>query len=145
MSTPRPPHNALFPGAGMGHLMPFLRLAAMLAEQDSIVTVITAQPTVSITESSHQSVNLSSPSTVIFIIPTFFRYNCGLLVAKVAPIAKTLDLPIYILSTTSVTFLSLMAYLPMLASNPLEFNTTSTKSRYGIATHGNVKPPTGIP
>ncbi|KAL2240377.1 UDP-glycosyltransferase 13 [Sesamum indicum] len=50
-----PPHLALFPCAGMGHLMPFLRLAAMLASRGCSVTFITVQPTVSAAESDHLS------------------------------------------------------------------------------------------
>ncbi|XP_010057362.1 UDP-glycosyltransferase 13 [Eucalyptus grandis] len=168
MTTPQPPHIALFPGAGMGHLMPFLRLAAMLAKQDSIVTVITGQPTVSITESDHISSFLhhnpkinhlelqlapsfqqadSAPVDPFFLQMHHINQSIFLLhpllssssppfsaifvdfplVAKVAPIAKTLDLPIYILSTTSVAFVSLMAYLPVLTSNPAEFNKNSAE------------------
>ncbi|KAF8012841.1 hypothetical protein BT93_I0870 [Corymbia citriodora subsp. variegata] len=168
MSMPQPPHIALFPSAGMGHLMPFLRLAAMLAKQESIVTVITAQPTVSIAESDHISSFLrlnpkinhlelqltpsfqqaKSPpvdpfflqmhliNQSLYLLPPLLSSSSPpfsaifvdfLLVAKVAPIAKTLNLPIYILSTTSVPFLLLMAYLPMLASNSVEFNKTSVE------------------
>ncbi|KAF8015249.1 hypothetical protein BT93_H0909 [Corymbia citriodora subsp. variegata] len=168
MSAPQPPHIALFPSAGMGHLMPFLRLAAMLAKQDSIVTIITAQPTVSIAESDHissflrlnpkinhlelqltpsfqqadsppvdpfflqmhlinQSLHLLPPLLLSSSPPFSAIFVDFLLVAKVAPIAKTLNLPIYILSTSSVPFLSLMAYLPMLALNSVEFNKTSTE------------------
>ncbi|KAF8029551.1 hypothetical protein BT93_E2080 [Corymbia citriodora subsp. variegata] len=168
MGMPQPPHIALFPSAGMGHLMPFLRVAAMLAKQDSIVTVITAQPTVSIAESDHissflllnpkinhlelqltpsfqqadsppadpfflqmhlinQSLHLLPPLLLSSSPPFSAIFVDFLLVAKVAPIAKTLNLPIYILSTSSVPFLSLMAYLPMLASNSVEFNKTSTE------------------
>ena len=50
-----PPHVALFPSAGMGHLTPFLRLADMLASRGCIVTVVTAMPTVSTAESAHIS------------------------------------------------------------------------------------------
>ncbi|TMX00369.1 hypothetical protein EJD97_000940 [Solanum chilense] len=47
------PHIALLPSAGMGHLMPFLRLASMLASRSCKVTLLTAQPTVSAAESKH--------------------------------------------------------------------------------------------
>lgn len=49
------PHIALFPTAGMGHLMPFLRLASMLATRNCTITLITAQPTVSAAESDQLS------------------------------------------------------------------------------------------
>ncbi|KAL0350835.1 UNVERIFIED_CONTAM: UDP-glycosyltransferase 13 [Sesamum radiatum] len=55
-----PPHLALFPCAGMGHLMPFLRLATMLASRGCIVTFITVQPTVSAAESDHLSIFFST-------------------------------------------------------------------------------------
>lgn len=47
------PHIALFPTAGMGHLTPFLRVAAMLASRNVIVTLITPQPTLSAAESDN--------------------------------------------------------------------------------------------
>ncbi|CAN4082647.1 unnamed protein product [Withania somnifera] len=47
------PHVALLPSAGMGHLMPSLRLAAMLASHNCTVTLLIAQPTVSAAESNH--------------------------------------------------------------------------------------------
>ncbi|XP_059293911.1 UDP-glycosyltransferase 708C1-like [Lycium ferocissimum] len=46
-------HVALLPSAGMGHLMPFLRLASMLASRNCKVTLLTAQPAVSAAESNH--------------------------------------------------------------------------------------------
>ncbi|XAR51695.1 hypothetical protein NMG60_11006401 [Bertholletia excelsa] len=49
------PHVALFPSAGMGHLTPFLRLAATLASRNCTVTLITTKPTVSAAESTHTS------------------------------------------------------------------------------------------
>ncbi|GMN32706.1 hypothetical protein TIFTF001_049801 [Ficus carica] len=45
------PHVALLPSAGMGHLTPFLRLAALLTAHDVQVTFITPHPTVSLSES----------------------------------------------------------------------------------------------
>ncbi|XP_042483482.1 UDP-glycosyltransferase 708G1-like [Macadamia integrifolia] len=46
------PHIALLPSSGMGHLVPFVRLAATLAAHDCRVTFITTHPTVSLAESS---------------------------------------------------------------------------------------------
>lgn len=45
------PHLVLLPSSGMGHLTPFLRLAASLAAHNVQVTLITAHPTVSLAES----------------------------------------------------------------------------------------------
>ncbi|XP_042517098.1 UDP-glycosyltransferase 708G1-like [Macadamia integrifolia] len=47
------PHVALLPSAGMGHLTPFLRLAATMAARGCTVTLITPHPTVSLAESQH--------------------------------------------------------------------------------------------
>lgn len=44
-------HIALIPSSGMGHLSPFLRLAVSLISHNVRVTLITAQPTVSLAES----------------------------------------------------------------------------------------------
>ncbi|KAH0984994.1 hypothetical protein GBA52_012171 [Prunus armeniaca] len=44
-------HVALLPSAGMGHLTPFLRLAALLTAHNVHVTFITPSPTVSLAES----------------------------------------------------------------------------------------------
>ncbi|XP_057769646.1 UDP-glycosyltransferase 13-like [Salvia miltiorrhiza] len=48
-------HVALFPCAGMGHLIPFLRLAADLHSRGAAATIITAEPTVSAAESDYLS------------------------------------------------------------------------------------------
>ncbi|XP_031283094.1 UDP-glycosyltransferase 13-like [Pistacia vera] len=45
------PHVALLPSSGMGHLMPFLRLAATLVQNHCRVTLISPCPTVSVAES----------------------------------------------------------------------------------------------
>ncbi|KAB2610332.1 anthocyanidin 3-O-glucosyltransferase 2-like [Pyrus ussuriensis x Pyrus communis] len=56
---PPPPHIALLPSAGMGHLTPFLRVAAMLSSRNCTVSLITACPSVSAAESAHISFFLS--------------------------------------------------------------------------------------
>ncbi|OIW04722.1 hypothetical protein TanjilG_06714 [Lupinus angustifolius] len=55
MSEVPPIHVALLPSAGMGHLTPFLRLAAMLVHHNCHVTLITTHPTVSKSESDQIS------------------------------------------------------------------------------------------
>lgn len=51
MSSASLPHIVLLPSSGMGHLTPFLRLAASLVAHDVELTLITAHPTVSLAES----------------------------------------------------------------------------------------------
>ncbi|GLT36237.1 hypothetical protein SLA2020_106290 [Shorea laevis] len=58
--TPNQPHIAVFPCAGIGHLTPFLRLASILLSQNCKVTLITAKPTVSLSESMNISFFLST-------------------------------------------------------------------------------------
>ncbi|KAF8015248.1 hypothetical protein BT93_H0908 [Corymbia citriodora subsp. variegata] len=169
MSATQPPHHiALFPGAEMGHLMPVLRLATMLAKRSCIVTVITAYPTVSAAESDqissfflhnpkinhlelqltprfqqedsasadpfflqfdliNQSIHLLRPLLSSSSPPFSAMLVDFFLVAKTAPIAKELHLPIYVVPTSSLECISLMAYFPVLTSNPTEFNNASTE------------------
>ncbi|XP_073001534.1 UDP-glycosyltransferase CGT-like [Typha latifolia] len=97
------PHVALLPSAGMGHLMPFLRLASALATHGCQVTFIAAKPAVSDAESSHLSALFSSHPQVHaleFPVVTF------------GATAKEVGLPSYILFTSSARMLTLFAYLP---------------------------------
>ncbi|PON79638.1 UDP-glucuronosyl/UDP-glucosyltransferase [Parasponia andersonii] len=59
--SPQTTHVALFPSAGMGHLIPFLRFGALLLRRGNCrVTLITINPTVSLAESQHTSQFLSA-------------------------------------------------------------------------------------
>ncbi|KAF3431547.1 hypothetical protein FNV43_RR26278 [Rhamnella rubrinervis] len=83
-------HVGLFPSAGMGHLIPFLRLAALLVRHHCRVTLITTHPTVSLAESNLVSRFLSAfpqvsqvsfdllpldPSTVNSTDPFWIRFE----------------------------------------------------------------------
>lgn len=59
-STKNFPHIAICPSAGIGHLVPFLRLASMLSSSECKVTLVTIQPTLSIAETNQISTFLSS-------------------------------------------------------------------------------------
>nr|BEP30493.1 flavonoid C-glucosyltransferase-like protein [Dahlia pinnata] len=61
---PPSPHVALLPSGGMGHLIPILRLAAMLASRNCRVTLITPQSLVSTAESTHISAFLTAHPTI---------------------------------------------------------------------------------
>lgn len=156
-------HVALFPSAGIGHLVPFLRLAAMLASPNCQcrVTLIAVQPPVSGAESnelsnelsaffaSHPQINRldfhlpipSSPSefadaekpdpffarflaissSVHLLHPLLASLSTPPLsaifadfavAADINRLADELSIPLYIVSTTSARFFSLMACLP---------------------------------
>ncbi|XP_077230624.1 UDP-glycosyltransferase 708G1-like [Tasmannia lanceolata] len=51
-NNPKTPHIALLPSSGMGHLTPFLRLAATLLHNNCSITFITIQPTITSAESN---------------------------------------------------------------------------------------------
>ncbi|KAE8661346.1 TRNA/rRNA methyltransferase family protein [Hibiscus syriacus] len=112
----------------MGHLTPFLRLTSMLLSHDCKLTLITVIPTVSAAESSHISSFLSQQpeiNHIEFYVPPakhsdtisdgpFFIIFEAISLGKVA-----VDLGVhnYAISTTSLNFLSLMAYLPILTKS----------------------------
>nr|GEU34552.1 UDP-glycosyltransferase 13-like [Tanacetum cinerariifolium] len=146
------PHIAILPGAGMGHLTPTLRLAAMLSSHNCHVTVITAQPPVSTAESTHIAAFLAAYPTIncldfhivpytppIPADPFFVQFEAIIrsvhlltpLLASVSPplsaffsditsatgghqVAEELDIPHYVISTTSARFSSCVSYVPYL-------------------------------
>ncbi|KAK4367578.1 hypothetical protein RND71_011370 [Anisodus tanguticus] len=132
------PHVALLPSAGMGHLMPFLRLAAMLASRNCKVTLLTAQPTVSTAESNHLNSFFAAHPHIQRLDFHFEAIICSVhllppLLSSLSPPISALFLDIdaatcvdqladdpslsisyYILSTTSARFFSLITHLPHL-------------------------------
>ncbi|KAJ3699213.1 hypothetical protein LUZ61_002918 [Rhynchospora tenuis] len=146
------PHVVLIPSAGMGHLNPFSRLAASLADLCK-VSMVSISPTVSSAESNHLS-NMFSAYPQIHPIhfkmpcydlsdypdadPFFLRWemisrcasdiinhirtNCPVPVTalvvdiavaeKFVHLSKSLDIPCYILYTTTAAMLSFSAYFP---------------------------------
>ncbi|KAH0984996.1 hypothetical protein GBA52_012173 [Prunus armeniaca] len=164
-TTASPPHIALLPSAGMGHLTPFLRLASMLSSRSCTVTLITASPSVSAAESSHisfflsqhplvkhiefqvipskpssnpttddpfflqfeatnRSVHLLYPSLASASPPLSAIFSDFAVASSFAPVAADLGIPNYIITTTSCKFFCLMAYLPVLLSDPLSFSSS---------------------
>ncbi|XP_048140665.1 UDP-glycosyltransferase 13-like isoform X2 [Rhodamnia argentea] len=111
-------HVALFPSSGMGHLTPFLRLAASLAaEEDVRVTFIAAHPTVSLAESHALSSFFTSFPQVIpkqlCLLPLnesssdtddpFYRHYEAIFL----PISRAINLPNYVFFTSSARMLTL--------------------------------------
>ncbi|KAL5987267.1 hypothetical protein ACLOJK_038429 [Asimina triloba] len=70
---PQSPHVAIIPSAGMGHLTPSLRLAATLAAQGCIVSLVSIHHTVSSSESLHIS-RFFSHSTHVRPLPFHLHY-----------------------------------------------------------------------
>ncbi|GMN32688.1 hypothetical protein TIFTF001_049793 [Ficus carica] len=160
-----PPHIALFPSAGMGHLTPFLRIASMLLRRNCAVTLITATPTVSAAESSHissflhehpqvkhvgfqiiqlphsklddpfhlqfestrRSVHLLHPLLSSSSPPLSAIFADLAVASSITSVSAKLGIPHYLISTTSVKFLCLIAYLPELISDPAKFDHSFTE------------------
>lgn len=180
-SSPLQPHIALFPTAGMGHLTPFLRVAAMLSSYNVTVTLITAQPTLSAAESdtiasffviypqikrldfhiipydsptpddpffvhweaTNRSLHLLHPLICSLSPPLTAIFSDFALVTNMIPIADRLQIPTFILFTTSARFLSLMANYPFLtspeASNSTDANHITIPGLTNI--HKSIIPP----
>ncbi|PRQ40692.1 putative UDP-glucuronosyl/UDP-glucosyltransferase [Rosa chinensis] len=102
-------HVVLLPSAGMGHLTPFLRLAALLSQNHRCqLTLITTHPTVSLAESSLISRFLSAfphvtqihfhllpldPTTVNSTDPFFLRFEAIRRSAHLLPPLSSLSSP----------------------------------------------------
>ncbi|CAN6708539.1 unnamed protein product [Malus baccata var. baccata] len=123
----------------MGHLTPFLRVAAMLSSRNCTVSLIIARPSASAAESfqvisspnpttddpfflqfeaTPRSVHLLYPSLAASSPPVSAIFSDFTVASSIAPVAANLGVPNYIIFTTSCKFSCLMAYLPTLLSNP---------------------------
>ncbi|XAR50598.1 hypothetical protein NMG60_11004959 [Bertholletia excelsa] len=163
MSSPtitreQPLHIVFFPSPNMGHLTPFLRLAALLASRDCKITLITTTPNPCAEDSAlistfltchphvktlelqilHENSFNSSVSDDAFILqvnamnrsvhllppllsslpqPISAIFSDFVVSATLPQITASLNIPIYIVSTTSARCFSMVAYLPTLLSN----------------------------
>ncbi|OWM74782.1 hypothetical protein CDL15_Pgr004549 [Punica granatum] len=157
------PHIALFAQAGMGHLMPHLRLATILLGRHCRVTLITLSPTLTTAEAAAISSFLSTYPEInhleLHLLPddngpdpaiTDPRFSQFARIirsthlirpmlssaspplsaviselytaSQIAPILIDLHIPHYILYTSSIKTLPLIALLPKLLSDPSRFN-----------------------
>ncbi|KAJ4707375.1 Glycosyltransferase [Melia azedarach] len=122
------PHIALLPSSGMGHLTPFLRLAALLAAQGVKITFITplskksficlhstiflhirkaADPFYYHIEVTRRSCHLLSSLLPSLSPPLSAIITDMSLTATVVPITKALNIPNYIFFTSSAKMLTL--------------------------------------
>ncbi|KAF5203105.1 Udp-glycosyltransferase [Thalictrum thalictroides] len=145
-SNTQSPHIALFPSSGMGHLTPFLRLAATLSKQNFQVTVITFHPTVSFAESKLLSSFFSAfpqitskefhllpfdPSTVNSKDPFFLKFEAIRCSAPLlSPLLTSLSPPVSAL-ITDITLAS--SFLPITSNLHLPNHILFTSSAKMLA------------
>lgn len=119
-------HVVLLPSAGMGHLAPFLRLAALLSQNHRCqLTLITTHPTISLAESSFISGFLSRHSSP-FPPPRVFSYifftsstRMPSLFAYYHVVATTMNLGF---SDDVIEIPSITPAVPISSVPPLRFN-----------------------
>ncbi|XAR50601.1 hypothetical protein NMG60_11004963 [Bertholletia excelsa] len=163
MSSPtitreQPLHIVFFPSPNMGHLTPFLRLAAMLSSRHCKITLISTTPNPCAEDSAlistfltchphvktlelqilHENSFNSSVSNDTFnlqvkamnwsvhLLPPLLSslpqpisaiFSDFVVSATLPQITSSLNIPIYIVSTTSARCYSMVVYLPTLLSN----------------------------
>ncbi|KAJ8546201.1 hypothetical protein K7X08_018784 [Anisodus acutangulus] len=156
-NSSKPVHILFLPsGLGVGQMVPFFRLASMLASQRCKITFITMLLEISTTKSSfisnffanHPEINQldfqilplntsTSPINDPFIMqidaisnslhqlgpllsslnePVSAIVSDFIITSSLSQVANSLNIPLYIISTTSAKFYSTVAYLPVLLS-----------------------------